>query len=125
MEDIARELDEVRDEMIALLHEYPYASDRDRDHIYERCELLGGEIQELVGLLKLAIHETNHDADDRNERDPEYSAEITRLSRESLRAIHVAGEEVAAAIALLRETRCRSGEAQLDADDDRPEQLLG
>ncbi len=105
MEHIARQLDEVRDEMIALLHEYPYASDRDRDTIYERCELLGGEIQELVGLLKLAIRTTNREVDAESASDAEYSLEIARLSSESLHAIHSAGQEVASAIAMLRETR--------------------
>lgn len=105
MEDIARQLDEVRDEMIALLHEYPYAADRDRETIYERCELLGGEIQELVGLLKLAIRTTNREANEESADDPEYTSEIARLSTESLKAIHSAGQEVAAAIAMLRETR--------------------
>lgn len=105
VEDIARELDEVRDEMIDLLHEYPFASDRDRGVIYDRCELLGGEIQELVGLLKLAIRHTNAEMDAEDRRDPEYQEEVSRLSRESLNAIHLAGQEVAAAITLLRETR--------------------
>ena len=105
MENIAQQLDEVRDEIVTLLREYPYASNRDREEIYERCELLGGEIQELVGLLKLAIRTTNHEAACEADADPEYYAEICRLSEESLTAIHTAGLEVAAAISMLRESR--------------------
>jgi hypothetical protein len=105
MENIAQQLDEVRDEIVTLLREYPYASNRDRDEIYQRCELLGGEIQELVGLLKLAIRTTNQEAACEADSDPEYYAEICRLSEESLSAIHTAGLEVAAAISMLRESR--------------------
>jgi hypothetical protein len=105
MEDIAHELDQVRDEMVALLREYPYASDRERALIYERCELLGGEIQELVGLLKLSIRNADREAAAEADNDPAYYAEITRLARESMAAIHSAGEEVAAAITMLRESR--------------------
>jgi len=119
MEHIARELDDVRDEMITLLNEYPYASDGDRSAIYERCEFLGGEIQELVGLLKLAIRRTNIEAHSEAESDPEYTDEVGRLSQESLYAIHAAGEEVAAAITLLRETRPeKDGADELIPDTD-------
>ncbi|MCB9851177.1 MAG: hypothetical protein H6817_10795 [Phycisphaerales bacterium] len=105
MEDIARQLDSVRDEMVQLLRDYPYASDRDREDIYTRCEFLGGEIQELVGVLKLAIRNTNAEAAEEADHDPEYYSEVARLSTESLVAIHSAGEEVAAAITMLRESR--------------------
>jgi hypothetical protein len=116
MEDIAHQLDEVRDEMVSLLREYPYASDRERDIIYERCEMLGGEIQELVGLLKLAIRSADREAVTDRERDPDYSEEISRLARESMTAIHSAGLEVAAAITMLRETR--DGHEEYPSPDD-------
>ena len=91
MEGIAQELDEVRDELVSLLQDYPYAGDRDRERIYERCETLGGEIQELVGLLKLAIRSTDRAVAAEADGDPEYAREVSRLSRESLASIHFAG----------------------------------
>ncbi len=105
MEATARQLDDVRDEMVELLRQYPFASDSDREVIYERCEVLGGEIQELVGVLKLAIRTTSREVCEDGGEDEAYTAEIARLSSQSLAAIHAAGEEVAEAIAMLRETR--------------------
>ena len=114
METTARQLDEVRSEMVHLLQEYPFASDGDREIIYERCELLGGEIQELVGLLKLTICQTTREANLESDDDEAYTQEIARLSTESLHAIHAAGEEVANAIAMLREAR---GEPDFPEED--------
>ena len=105
MESLARQLDEVRDEMVRLLQEYPNASDMDREHIYERCELLGGEIQELVGLLKLTLRQANSEAEQEASDDPTYVDEIARMTQDSLYAIHAAGEEVSAAITMLRDSR--------------------
>jgi len=105
MEAIAQELDQVRDELVRLLQDYPYACESDRDNIYQRCESLGGEIQELVGLLKLAIRNTDRAASAEADCDPDYTQEVSRLSRESLVAIHEAGQEVSAAIDMLREAR--------------------
>lgn len=105
MEDIAQQLDTVRDEMVQLLRSYPYAGERERTEIYHRCEYLGGEIQELIGVLKLAIRMSNREAAVEADNDPAYWDEVNRLSTQSLAAIHSAGEEVAAAIAMLRESR--------------------
>lgn len=105
MEDIAKQLDNVRDEMVQLLRSYPYAGERERGDIYRRCEYLGGEIQELIGVLKLAIRNSNREAAVEADTDPAYWDEVNRLSTQSLAAIHSAGEEVAAAIAMLRESR--------------------
>ena len=113
MEAIALELDQVRDELVGLLQDYPYAGERDRELIYERCETLGGEIQELVGLLKLAIRSTDRAAAAEADRDPEYAREVSRLSQESLAAIHLAGMEVSAAISALREARPERDEIDL------------
>jgi len=105
MEDIAKQLDDVRDEMVQLLNEYPYVEGREREDIYERCEVLGGEIQELVGLLKIAIRSANQEAEAERDADPTYSDQIQKLSSESLAAIHEAGVEVSAVISVLRERR--------------------
>ena len=105
MEDIARQLDDVRDEMVQLLNDYPHVDGQDRENIYERCEVLGGEIQELVGLLKMAIRSANKEAEIERNSDPTYSDQIRQLSDESLAAIHEAGVEVSAVIAVLRERR--------------------
>jgi hypothetical protein len=105
MEDIARQLDSVRDEMVQLLRSYPYAAEGERAEIYRRCEFLGGEIQELIGVLKLAIRNSNREASVDADQDPSYWDEVNRLSTQSLCAIHSAGEEVAAAITMLRESR--------------------
>lgn len=109
MEHIARKLDAVRDEMVQLLREYPYVSETERNDIYHRCEFLGGEIQELVGVLKVAICASSREAAEEADRDPSYWSEVSRLSRQSLAAIHSAGEEVAAAITMLREARGENG----------------
>ncbi|HPJ73034.1 MAG TPA: hypothetical protein PK636_10135, partial [bacterium] len=37
--------------------------ERERVEIYRRCEYLGGEIQELIGVLKLAIRNSNREAE--------------------------------------------------------------
>lgn len=105
MEDIAKQLDDVRDEMVQLLNEYPYVEGQEREDIYERCEVLGGEIQELVGLLKIAIRSANQEAESERNSDPAYSEQIQKLSSESLAAIHEAGVEVSAVISVLRERR--------------------
>ena len=105
MEETARQLDTVRDELVSLLYQYTVAPEPDRSQIYERCETLGGEIQELIGLLKLSIRTADHDASEQSEADPEYAEQICRMSHESLAAIHAAGEEVNAAVRLLRESR--------------------
>jgi len=110
MEDIARQLDHVRDELVHLLHDYTVANDKGRAAIYRRCEMLGGEVQELVGLLKLAIRDVNNEAAQHADTDPVYADEIERLSRESLEAIHAAGEEVSCAVKLLRESQATSDE---------------
>jgi hypothetical protein len=102
MEEIANQLDQVREEMAHLLQAYATADDTSREHIYERCESLGGEIQELVGLLKMTIYNANREAEAERDTDPAYALEIAELSRDSLAAIHAAGREVSAAITLLR-----------------------
>ena len=105
MEEIANQLDQVREEMAQLLHAYATADESSREHIYHRCESLGGEIQELVGLLKLTIYNANREAEAEADSDPIYAREIAELSRDSLAAIHAAGREVSAAITLLRSSR--------------------
>jgi len=114
VEAIAKQLDNVRDEMVQLLRSYPYAGERERSEIYRRCEFLGGEIQELIGVLKLAIRNSNRDAAVEADNDPAYWDEIKRLSTQSLAAIHSAGEEVAAAITMLRESRGNSGTVDVE-----------
>jgi hypothetical protein len=61
-------------------------------------------------LLKLAIRSADREAAEEGTRDPDYSTEIARLARESLNAIPSAGQEVAAAITMLRESRDDAGE---------------
>ena len=112
VEDIAKQLDDVRDEMVQLLRTYPYAPERERVEIYRRCEYLGGEIQELIGVLKLAIRNSNREAEGEADNDPAYWDEVSRLSAQSLAAIHSAGEEVAAAITMLRESRGEDSESE-------------
>ncbi len=115
MEDIAKQLDDVRDEMVQLLNEYPHVEGQERNDIYERCEVLGGEIQELVGLLKMAIRSANQEAEAESETDPAYTEQIQKLSNESLAAIHEAGVEVSAVISVLRDRRTELDE--LDEPD--------
>ena len=105
VEETARQLDNVRDELVNLLYQYTTADEPERSRIYERCETLGGEIQELIGLLKLSIRSANRDADAQSEADPEYARQIDQMSHESLVAIHAAGQEVNSAVRLLRESR--------------------
>lgn len=105
MEETARQLDNVRDELVSLLYQYTVAAEPEKSRIYERCETLGGEIQELIGLLKLSIRTADRDASEQSDVDPEYARQIGRMSHESLAAIHAAGEEVNAAVKLLRESR--------------------
>ena len=109
MEETARKLDNVRDELVSLLYQYSAATEPQRAEIYERCESLGGEIQELIGLLKLAIRNANREADEQSECDPQYARQIGRMTQESLAAIHAAGQEVNSAVRLLRESRPMSG----------------
>ncbi len=107
IEEIACQLDTVRQEMAWLLNAYTEADERDRDQIYERCETLGGEIQELVALLKLTVQTARRAAEAEAGSDPAYCQEITELTQDSLAAIHAAGTEAATAISVLRESRHR------------------
>ena len=118
IDEVAQQLDDVRNEMLRLLQEYPDASDHGREHIYERCESLGGEIQELVGLLKLHICTANRQVAAEADGDMAYASEIARVSHESLAAIHAAGLEVAGAVTMLREARpAMPSDDSLDDDD--------
>jgi len=105
IDEIAQQLDDVRTEMLQLLQEYSEANEFGREYIYQRCESLGGEIQELVSLLKLHIRTANQQVGVEKQNDPAYAAEIDRVSQASLAAVHSAGLEVAEAIRMLRETR--------------------
>ena len=105
IDEIAQQLDDVRTEMLQLLQEYSEANEFGQEYIYQRCESLGGEIQELVSLLKLHIRTANRQVYAEGQHDPAYAAEIERVSRASLVAVHAAGLEVAGAVRMLRETR--------------------
>jgi NAD-dependent DNA ligase len=76
-------------------------------------------------VLKLAIRSTNREAEASAADDPAYWEEVSRLSNESLNAIHGAGEEVAAAIAMLRESRGEPAADDPDCDFPNADTALG
>ena len=113
MHDTAQELDVVRREIARLLSSYAGASEAEKQDILDHCDRLGGEVQELVGLLKLSIRQIMDATCALHE---EESAELTHLeqsARYGLRVAHCAGEEVSAAVRLIRRLRTEETAGEL------------
>lgn len=105
MDDIAQQLDRVRREMAHLLSSYPGAATARKQEILNRCEMLGGEVQELVGVLKLSIRKVINGAQSLEDAPAEELSHLGRIARYGLRVAHCAGEEVSAAVRLIRQLR--------------------
>ncbi|MCK4659943.1 MAG: hypothetical protein KAV82_10520 [Phycisphaerae bacterium] len=104
MDDIAEQLDQVRGEFAHLLSAYPGASSEEKQEILDHCEFLGGEVQELVGVLKLSIHRiTNIALSSIEEEAPREADQLEQIARQGIRVAHGAGEEVSAAVRLIRQ----------------------
>ncbi|MCP4593862.1 MAG: hypothetical protein GY842_24270 [bacterium] len=105
MDDIAQQLDDVRREIAQLLSTYPSATDDEKQEILNECEFLGGEVQELVGVLKLSIRQIMDATRSLHEDEsPEYD-HLTQIANCGIRVAHCAGEEVSAAVRLIRQLR--------------------
>ena len=105
MDDIANQLDDVRREIARLLSSYPTAPDDQKGEILVECDRLGGEVQELVGVLKLSIQRvlgTMRELPDDEDGEIEH---VEQIARHGLRVAHCAGEEVSAAVRLIRQLR--------------------
>lgn len=105
MDDIALQLDEVRREMAHLLSAYPGSAEERKLEILTRCEALGGEVQELVGVLKLSIRKVLAGAQGSDGASTEDLNHLDQIARYGLRVAHCAGEEVSAAVRLIRQLR--------------------
>jgi len=105
MDGIAQELDQVRREFAHLLSAYTSAPPEAKKDILNQCEHLGGEVQELVGVLKLAIRNVI-DASRPPTGDESPDVEhLEQIANHGLRVAHCAGEEVSAAVRLIRQLR--------------------
>ena len=107
MDDVARQLDEVRREIAGLLSAYPDASADDKRDILNECEYLGGEVQELVGVLKLSIRQILGAVQELPDCDADEADHLEQIAQYGLRAAHCAGEEVSAAVRLIRQLRAK------------------
>ena len=107
MDDIAQELDQLRQEFAHLLSTYPSAPPEVKAGILDQCEHLGGEVQELVGVLKLAIRNVIDESSSATADEPADAEHLERIARHGLRVAHCAGEEVSAAVRLIRQLRTK------------------
>ena len=105
MDDVARQLERARREIAGLLRAYPGVSDAEKEVILDECEHLGGEVQELVGLLKIGIRDVVSTTRALHEDEPARLGHVEQIARYGLRVAHCAGEEVSAAVRLIRRLR--------------------
>jgi len=103
MEDLAIEMDCIREELCDLLSRYEVADESEQQVIAERCEQLGGQVQDLVGMLKFSLLELRREAHDAGGEMDEHLDQVEEVTDLGLRTIHAAGQEVARAIRFLRE----------------------
>ena len=103
MDQLARQMDRVREELCRLLDLYEEADPTQRRAIASRCEQLGGQVQDLVGMLKFSLLQLREEAQTTSEANPEYVRQVADVTGNGLRAIHQAGEEIGQAIRFLRE----------------------
>jgi hypothetical protein len=102
MDDLAQQMDRVRDELCRLLDMYEEADAAQRRAIASRCEQLGGQVQDLVGMLKFSLLHLRQEARSSLGVDGEYRAKMDEVTTGGLRTIHAVGEEIAQAIRYLR-----------------------
>ena len=107
MDSIAQQLDEVRRKIARLLSAYPSAAASEQEEILSECEYLGGEVQELVGVLKLHIRQIVAATCALHEEDSAEAEHLVQIARHGIRVAHCAGEEVSAAVRLIRQLRAR------------------
>ncbi len=107
MDDIALQLDQVRQEIARLLSSYSNASTERKQEILTECDRLGGEVQELVGLLKLSIRKVLKLTSPQYEGPSAERDHLEQLAQYGLRVAHCAGEEVSAAIRLIRQLQTK------------------
>ena len=105
MDDIAQQLDWVRREIAHLLSSYADAPAEVKQSILDQCDRLGGEVQELVGILKLNIRQITDATCSLHEDDSPERKHLEQIARYGLRVAHCAGEEVSAAVRLIRRLR--------------------
>jgi hypothetical protein len=103
MEDLAVQMDSIREELCRLLDLYEHADADQQRAIARRCEQLGGQVQDLVGMLKFSLLQMRREAESYDEAYGDYADQVDEVTRVGLRTIHTAGQEVARAIRFLRE----------------------
>ncbi len=103
MEDLAIEMDCIREELCDLLSRYEEADAVEQRAIAERCEQLGGQVQDLVGMLKFSLLELRREAHEAGGEMIDQLDQVEEVTDLGLRTIHAAGLEVARAIRFLRE----------------------
>lgn len=102
MEDLAQQMDRVRDELCRLLDMYEEANSDQRRAIARRCEQLGGQVQDLVAMLKFSLLQLRREARGSDGIEGEYCTKMNEVTTGGLRTIHAVGEEIAQAIRYLR-----------------------
>jgi hypothetical protein len=103
MEDLALQMDSIREELCRLLDLYEHANPEQQRAIARRCEQLGGQVQDLVGMLKFSLLQMRREAESYDDGHQEYADQVDEVTRVGLQTIHTAGQEVARAIRFLRE----------------------
>jgi hypothetical protein len=102
-------MESIRRELGRLVHRYGRAGEAERERIVARCDVLGGELQELFGLVKLALLRTHEQALDASVGCPDIMIRTENATREALQAVHQAAEEIAGAVRVLRNLASSSG----------------
>ncbi|UCG15558.1 MAG: hypothetical protein JSV19_09715 [Phycisphaerales bacterium] len=102
MEQLAIQMDRIRDELCRLLDMYDEADRPQQRAIARRCEELGGQVQDLVGMLKFSLLELRKEAQEIGGGSNDQAEEVEQVTNLGLQTIHAAGQEVAQAIRCLR-----------------------
>ena len=102
MQRLLDQLEFTRRELSRLLTLCQQASPDQREWITERCDSLGGDVQELVGLLKLALFRVRQEAADEHSTNPHAAAKKETMATAALQAVDQASDEIGKAIRVLR-----------------------
>jgi hypothetical protein len=102
MTELAQRLNEMRDVVAVLLREYHVTSNTRRSQIFEHCKQIARAADQIVGALKLAVRQADHEAATTQELQPEYAANMARFAREGFHAMQHSASFIARGLEILR-----------------------
>ena len=114
MEQLAIQMDRIRAELGRLLDMYDDADPPQQRAIARRCEELGGQVQDLVGMLKFSLLELRNEAQTMDGIEDDQAEQVEHVTSLGLQTIHAAGQEVAQAIRFLRDVWDEEAEADTE-----------